>query len=357
MSAALLKALHRTLAAEKSPASAESWLRDIRMVHDDLEDETRMVPMAAVHRALVTFAELASREAIPQAWKYLIAPDSLGIWVRVLRGTTMPAEAFARLDSAESEYARTTRWETQAARRDRWEGRVSIAHDPALEEDGLLCQARLAELQAVPALFGYGGAKARAASAERFAYRRADAGVRGRMVGARHHASRALSAAPWGSGWARCRCWHRRFDVVGRARRGGGRRRGRGHRGRARARPPAPRGVARADAAGARARAEPLAARGARGRGRAASSRVRSLPGSTASFGAWGRARPASSTRRYASRTACPSPSSCCAPRPRTRPSRVIGCGARPRPLACRGTRTSSRSSTTGTWPTARRTS
>ena len=161
MSAAFLKALHRTIAAEKSAAAAETWLRGIRMLKADLDDETRMVPLPTVHRALVVFSELASRDAIPRAWKHLVAPDNLGIWVRVLRGTSTPAEAFARLDAADSEYGRTTRWETQAARHGWWQGRVSIAHDPHLEEDGLLRLARLAELQAVPALFGYTGAAAR----------------------------------------------------------------------------------------------------------------------------------------------------------------------------------------------------
>jgi serine/threonine-protein kinase len=161
MSAALLKALHRAMASEKSPVLADTWLRGVRMVKDDLEDETRMVPLPTVHRALVAFAEMASREAIPRAWKHLVAPDNLGVWVRVLRGTTMPAEAFARLDAADSEYGRTTRWETLATRRGWWQGRVSIAHEAQLEEDGLLRLARLAELQAVPALFGYAHAIAR----------------------------------------------------------------------------------------------------------------------------------------------------------------------------------------------------
>jgi serine/threonine-protein kinase len=160
-SAALLKALLRALAVEKSASVAETWLRGIRMVRDDLDDETRMVPLPSLHRALVAFAELASREAIPRAWTQLVVPDNLGIWVRVLRGTTTPAEAFSRLDAADSEYGRTTRWETQATRRGWWQGRVSIAHDPQLEEDGLLRLARLAELTAVPALFGYDRATAR----------------------------------------------------------------------------------------------------------------------------------------------------------------------------------------------------
>jgi serine/threonine-protein kinase len=163
-STALLKALLRTLASEKGTTVADTWLRGIRMVRDDLEDESRMVPLPTVHRALVAFAEIGSRDAIPRAWTHLIAPDNLGVWVRVLRGTTTPAEAFARIDSADSEYGRTTRWETLDCRRGWWRGRVSIAHDPTLEQDGLLCLARLAELTAVPALFGYRGARARVLS-------------------------------------------------------------------------------------------------------------------------------------------------------------------------------------------------
>jgi hypothetical protein len=161
-STSLLKALFRTLSADKGPGAADSWLRAIRMVRDDLEDETRQVPLAAAHRALTVFAEMDSRDAIPRAWKQLVAPDNLGVWVRVLRGTAEPAEAFARLDSADSQYGRTTRWETNATRRGWWRGRVTIAHDPALEADGLLRLARLAELGAVPALFGYPDARARA---------------------------------------------------------------------------------------------------------------------------------------------------------------------------------------------------
>ncbi len=157
----LLKALHRTLSAEKGPAAADAWLRSIRMMRGDFADETRTVPLAAVHRALVAFAEAASREAIPRAWKHLVAPDNLGVWVRVLRGTTEPTEAFARLEAADSQYGRTTRWETTATRRGWWRGKVTVAHDPALEADGLLRLARLAELAAIPALFGYPGATAR----------------------------------------------------------------------------------------------------------------------------------------------------------------------------------------------------
>ncbi len=154
-STAMLKALRRALVVERGPGAAETWLRSIRMVQDDLEDETRMLPLPALHRALVAFAELGTRDAIVRVTPYLIEPEVLGAWVRVFRGTSAPAEAFGRLDSADSEYGRTTRWETIATSHGRWHGRVNIGHDPALEDDGLLRLARMAELAAVPALFGW----------------------------------------------------------------------------------------------------------------------------------------------------------------------------------------------------------
>jgi Protein kinase domain len=161
-STAMLKALLRTLADERGANAADAWLRSIGMVRDDLDDETRMLPLPTLHQGLVAFAALGLRDSIARTTRYLIAPDVLGAWVRVFRGTSSPAEAFGRLDSADSEYGRTTRWETTAASRGRWQGRVNIGHDPALEEDGLLRLTRVAELAAVPALFGWKDAVATA---------------------------------------------------------------------------------------------------------------------------------------------------------------------------------------------------
>ncbi|HWL84180.1 MAG TPA: serine/threonine-protein kinase, partial [Polyangiaceae bacterium] len=65
-------------------------------------------------------------------------------------------DAFSRLDANESEYGRTTRWQTLVSGNGMWRGRVHISHDPRIEEDGLLDAMRIAQLSAVPALFGYG---------------------------------------------------------------------------------------------------------------------------------------------------------------------------------------------------------
>lgn len=160
----MLKGLLRVLTAERGPSVAEAWLRGIRMVGEDLDDETRQVPLAAVHRALVAFSQVASQDGIGRVSKYLMQPDSLGVWVRILRGTSEPEEAFARLDATDSQHGRTTRWDTLASRPGRWNGRVTLVHDPSIEHDGLLRLARLAELAVVPALFGYSGVAARSVS-------------------------------------------------------------------------------------------------------------------------------------------------------------------------------------------------
>jgi hypothetical protein len=155
-SAFVMKALLRYLDANKGTGVSEQWLKSIHVLRDDLDDETRPMPLTTLHRALQRFAEAASREAIGEMWSHLIAPDNLGVWMRILRGTIVPADAFSRLDSSDSEYGRTTRWETIETRIGFWRGRVHIAHDPAMEQDGLLALARVAELASVPALFGYG---------------------------------------------------------------------------------------------------------------------------------------------------------------------------------------------------------
>src|SRR5579862_3645549 len=93
-STAMLKALLRVLVEEKGMGVADAWLRSIRMVRDDLDDETRALPLPTLHQALVAFTGLAPRDSIQHVSRYLIEPDVLGVWVRVLRGTRDPAEAF-----------------------------------------------------------------------------------------------------------------------------------------------------------------------------------------------------------------------------------------------------------------------
>ncbi|HVJ94531.1 MAG TPA: serine/threonine-protein kinase [Labilithrix sp.] len=153
-SASRLKALLASLESAKGGAAAEVWLSKVRLARGDLEDETRLLPLAALHAGLAAYLEQIP-DGLDQTAVHLASRNNLGVWARVLRGAHAPEDAFSRIDSSESEHGRTTRWEKLEARPGYWRGRVRIAHDPKLESDGLLARARQVELSVVPTLFGY----------------------------------------------------------------------------------------------------------------------------------------------------------------------------------------------------------
>ena len=153
-SASKIKALLLCLEAKKGARAADAWLEKLRLGRADLEDETRLLPLGALHEALRAFVE-ALPDALAEVGPYLVAPNNLGTWARLLRGTRAPEDAFERIDSSDSEHGRTTRWETTASRAGCWRGKVRIGHDPSLEKDGLLAKARAIELAVVPMLFGF----------------------------------------------------------------------------------------------------------------------------------------------------------------------------------------------------------
>jgi serine/threonine protein kinase len=157
--ASKLKALVAALDASRGAEAGDRLLTSLGTTRADLDDETRRLPLTTFHAALELFAAAASRESIADTWRYLIADDNLGVWMRAIRGTRKPEEAFSRIDGGDSEYGRTSRWETFTSRPGFWRGRVVVVHDPALEEDGLLGLSRIAELSSVPALYGFGQGK------------------------------------------------------------------------------------------------------------------------------------------------------------------------------------------------------
>ncbi len=142
------------LEATRGRPAADAWLTATRSERRDLDDESRPVPLARLAEGLRAFVAVAGRGAIDEAARYLVAPENLGVWTKVLRGATTPVEALQRLDSNDTELSRTIRWETLSESSHSWGGRVHLAHDPALESDGLLRAARMAELSMVPVLFG-----------------------------------------------------------------------------------------------------------------------------------------------------------------------------------------------------------
>jgi serine/threonine-protein kinase len=136
--------------------AADALIREIRVDPDYLGDETRPLPVATWHKALMAFAARFGREALNETWTGVIDAENLGVWTRVLRGTMDPIGALAQLDALGGDEHKTFRWEVLSTTPGFWRGRVTVSHDPLFERDGLCSLARAAELRAIPAMFGYG---------------------------------------------------------------------------------------------------------------------------------------------------------------------------------------------------------
>src|SRR3954469_1190472 len=154
--ASRVKALTLWLETHRDRATAEAFVREIKIDPEYLADETRPLAIATWCLGLALFAERYGRETVRETWSGVIHTENLGVWTRVLRGAGGPEGALARLDALGGDEAKTLRWETVSAAPGRWRGRVTITHDPAYERDGLWSLARAAELIGVPAMFGLG---------------------------------------------------------------------------------------------------------------------------------------------------------------------------------------------------------
>lgn len=140
--------------ARHGRAEADAFLLSTRLDRDYLEDETRPLPIERWHAALVVFASRWGREELGRTMHAVVHPENLGVWSRVLRGASSPADAFRQLDQHGGEYALTERWMTSSDGPGYWRGSSPLATDPQYERDGLCALARAAELAAVPLLFG-----------------------------------------------------------------------------------------------------------------------------------------------------------------------------------------------------------
>jgi serine/threonine-protein kinase len=153
-SCVVAKALWRSLVVAEGAGAAEVFLRECGVETGELEDETSAMPLGNLHRLLRRFVERRGRAALRDLSRAFLEPELLAAWVPVLRGVEAPGEAMARVGSAESDQRRTLRWEVVESGAQHWVGRLVFQHDPDLEQDGLLAEARAAMLRAVPHFFG-----------------------------------------------------------------------------------------------------------------------------------------------------------------------------------------------------------
>ncbi len=154
-SAHRIKALLACLEKRRGAPAADAWLEKIRVLREDLDDESRLLPLGALRAALVAFQQELGADALDQLGPYLVDRETMGAWSRVLRNADCPEDAMARVDGADGAPGRTVTWETLEATDGRFRGRARVTHDPGLERDGLLARLRAVELTMVPTLFGF----------------------------------------------------------------------------------------------------------------------------------------------------------------------------------------------------------
>src|SRR5690349_14476229 len=97
--ASRIKALVLWVQKTRDRAAAAALVKETGSDAEYLEDETRPVPVATWHRALTAFAEQFGREAIRETWRTVIDSENLGVWTRVLRGTSGPEGALGQLET------------------------------------------------------------------------------------------------------------------------------------------------------------------------------------------------------------------------------------------------------------------
>lgn len=154
-SAHRIKALCACLEARKGRAVADAWLGKIRVEREDLDDESRLLPLGALRAALAAFVQsLGGEEALDAIGPYLVDREVMGAWARVLRGAESPEEAMLRVEGADGTPGRTVVWEALTVEEGHLRARARITHDPGLEDDGRLARLRAIELSMVPTLFG-----------------------------------------------------------------------------------------------------------------------------------------------------------------------------------------------------------
>lgn len=143
------------LSEERGEAAVKALLSSAGLPLGILEDETRWISVSAMLRVLHLLAAALGEDAIGSRGAWMVHPDILGSYVRMLRIAATPEDAFRYLTSnaAENNRAGTFAYEAVSP------GVVEIKYTPRPEvetsqADRLLCLARKAEFAAIPRIWG-----------------------------------------------------------------------------------------------------------------------------------------------------------------------------------------------------------
>ncbi len=117
------------------------------------DDETASLPIEQWLGALRVFDALVGAAGFERLPAYLVHPTNLGHWSLLLRGAHAPDDVYRRLVTFSGEHGAPGEWTEESAARHRWRASCPGA-DLSPSDRQLITRALIADLAAVPLLFG-----------------------------------------------------------------------------------------------------------------------------------------------------------------------------------------------------------
>jgi serine/threonine-protein kinase len=143
------------LRAERGEATLHNLLVSVGLPTNTLDGDIGWLSVAAACRALEGIEALLGKAALSHWGPWFVHPEVLGAYVRMLRVSETPLDAYQYLAQNANEATRVGNYEVTVFGR----GRVQIVYMPRLDVDTeqsheLLCLARRAELASIPLVWG-----------------------------------------------------------------------------------------------------------------------------------------------------------------------------------------------------------
>jgi serine/threonine-protein kinase len=155
----LLKPYLLRLRDERGDTAVRALLTTVGVPPNLADDDSAWLSLAAMRRTLAALATALGDDALGSRGTWMTHPETLGAYVRMLRVSSVPEDAYRYLAANSAESTRIGAYELSHLEA----GKADIVYHPrpeleAEQTDRLLCLTRRAELGSVPRIWGLGEA-------------------------------------------------------------------------------------------------------------------------------------------------------------------------------------------------------
>ena len=155
----LLKPYLLRLRDERGDNAVRALLATVGVPPALADDDSAWLSLAATRRTLAALATALGDDALSSRGSWMTHPETLGAYVRLLRVSSVPEDAYRYLAANSAESTRVGAYELVQLEH----GKAELVYRPRAEleadqTDPLLCMTRKAELSSVPRIWGLGEA-------------------------------------------------------------------------------------------------------------------------------------------------------------------------------------------------------